>query len=258
VEQLLFFVGAFGAIAGAMGVVVLRSPFYAVLSLFTHLFSLALLFLLLNAEFLAGAQVIVYGVAVMVMYVFVVAYIGGADDPGIARGGAVARLGPLFAAALLAELLIAIAGSGLDALDSKGAEGGPGFGSPGEVGRLLLEKFLIPFEAASFLLLVAAVGAVVLSRRRRGLLDDAEDLPERAGRMPIGGRDAGGQRGVDESDQPPPMGTAEGPGDPTVERGDARGEPSRAPAPEEPEETPEEGPPPSGPGEEEKVPEVPA
>jgi NADH:ubiquinone oxidoreductase subunit 6 (subunit J) len=172
VEEVLFFVGAFAAIAGAMGVVLLGNPFYSVLALVVHLVGIALLYLLLNAEFIAAAQVVVYAGAVMVLYVFVVAYIGGVDDPGTTGGGAVGRLGPLFAAALVVELSIAVIGSGLDALDSKGADVGAGFGSPGQVGRLLLEKFLIPFEAASFLLLVAAVGAVVLARRRHGQLDE--------------------------------------------------------------------------------------
>ena len=218
-EEVLFFVGALGAIAGAMGVVLLRNPFYSVLSLVVHLFALALLFLLLNAEFLAAAQLVVYAGAVMVLYVFVVAYIGGVDDPGHAEGGAVGRLGPLFALAILVELCIAVTGSSLSALDSGGADVGAGFGSPGEVGQLLLEKFLVPFEAASFLLLVAAVGAVVLSRRRRGLLDDAEELPERSGKAPIGG---GGDPRRHEPDDRPPDGTAEGKGDPTPVRGDDR------------------------------------
>ena len=170
-SELLFFVAALGAIGGALGVVLLRNPFFSVLALVAHLVALALLFLLLQAEFLAAAQLVVYAGAVMVLYVFVVAYIGGVDDPGVQKGGAVGRLGPLFAGALLAELTIAVVGSGLAALDTEGADVGAGFGSPGEVGELLLEKFLVPFEAASFLLLVAAVGAIVLSRRRTGLLD---------------------------------------------------------------------------------------
>ena len=177
-EQVLFFVGAIGAIGGAMGVVLLRNPFYSVLALVAHLFSLALLFLLLNAEFVAAAQVVVYAGALMVMYIFVVAYIGGVDDPATGGAGVVSRLGPLFAGAVLAELTIAVLGSGLDALDSKGAELGPGFGSPGEIGRVILERFLVPFEVATFLLLFAAVGAVVLSQRRRGLLDDVDEQPD--------------------------------------------------------------------------------
>jgi NADH-quinone oxidoreductase subunit J len=105
---------------------------------------------------------------VMVLYVFVVAYIGGADEPLRPEGGAIGAIGPLFALALLVELTIAVVGSSLELLDSSGS-GGQGFGTPAEIGELLLTDFLVVFEAASFLLLVAAVGAVVLARRRRGL-----------------------------------------------------------------------------------------
>ena len=84
-------------------------------------------------------------------------------------GGGIASFGPFFAAAVALELCFAFIGSGLSALDSTGAGLGAGFGSPGQIGRLLLQNFLLPFEASSYLLLVAAVGAVVLARRRRGL-----------------------------------------------------------------------------------------
>jgi NADH-quinone oxidoreductase subunit J len=168
-EQVLFFVAGFGALAGALGVVLLQNPFYSVLSLVGHLIGLAVLFLLLHAEFLAAAQVVVYAGAVMVLYLFVVAYIGGADVPLRPESGGVALFGPLFAAAVAVELCIAFIASGLQALDTRGAEIGPAFGSPGQIGELLLTDFLLPFEAASFLLLVASVGAVVLARRRRGL-----------------------------------------------------------------------------------------
>ena len=80
-SAILFFIAGFGVIAGAVGVVVLRDPFYSVLALVGHLISLAVLFLLLRAEFVAAAQVVVYAGAVMVLYVFVVAYVGGASDP---------------------------------------------------------------------------------------------------------------------------------------------------------------------------------
>jgi NADH-quinone oxidoreductase subunit J len=171
-EQVLFFVAAFGALAGALGVILLQNPFYSVLSLVCHLLGLAVLFLLLHAEFLAAAQVVVYAGAVMVLYLFVVAYIGGADEPLRPEGGGIAFFGPLFAAAVAVELCIAFIASGLQALDERGADLAPGFGSPGEIGELLLTDFLLPFEAASYLLLVAAVGAVVLARRRRGLEEE--------------------------------------------------------------------------------------
>ena len=224
-EQILFFVAAAGAIGGALGVVLLRNPFFSVLALVAHLVALALLFLLLNAEFIAAAQLVVYAGAVMVLYVFVVAYIGGVEDP-LGGTGVVGRLGPVFAGALLAELTIAVVGSGLDALNTRGADIPAGFGSPGAIGKLLLEKFLIPFEAASFLLLVAAVGAIVLARRRRGLEEaDADDMPDRAGRAPIGS--PGGRAGAGEGDdEGPPPGTAEGLGDPTPVREPVTPEPA--------------------------------
>ena len=80
-SEVLFFLAGSGAIAGALGVVSLRNAFYSVLALVCHLLSLAALFLLLQAEFVAAAQVIVYAGAVMVLYVFVVAYVGGQDQP---------------------------------------------------------------------------------------------------------------------------------------------------------------------------------
>jgi NADH:ubiquinone oxidoreductase subunit 6 (subunit J) len=169
----LFFLAALLAIAGALGVVMLRNPFYSVLALVGHLVALAMLFLLLRAEFIAAAQVVVYAGAVMVLYVFVVAYIGGADEPLRPESGAIGTFGPLFALALLVELAIAIVGSSLKLLDEPGAKTEADFGSPAEIGALLLDKFLVPFEAASYLLLVAAVCAVVLARRRRGL----EEVP---------------------------------------------------------------------------------
>jgi hypothetical protein len=79
--------------------------------------------------------------------------------------------------ALFAELAIAVLGSGLKAIGSDGAPYVSGFGSPAAIGEALLTKFLFPFEGASLLLLVAAVGAVVLARRRTDkgtTLDDAE------------------------------------------------------------------------------------
>jgi len=176
-SAIVFFVAAIGAIAGAIGVVALRNPFYSVLALVGHLLSLAALFLLLRAEFIAAAQVVVYAGAVMVLYLFVVSYIGGGATQ-LGPGGSQLRAVAGFAvAALFAELAIAVLGSGLKAISGDGAPFVPGFGTPAAIGEALLTKFLFPFEVASLLLLVAAVGAVVLARRRKGttLEDEAED-----------------------------------------------------------------------------------
>jgi NADH-quinone oxidoreductase subunit J len=190
-----FFIAGIGAVAGAIGVATLKNPFYSVLALVSHLLSLAALFLLLRAEFLAAAQVVVYAGAVMVLYVFVVAYVGTQDEPVRPAGGPGLRAASIVFAGLLAvELFIAVLGSGLKGIDSKGAPYQVGFGSPGAIGELLLTRFLFPFEAASFLLLMAAVGAVVLARRRGGLEGSDEEfvhpiptrLPQGAGSIAEG------------------------------------------------------------------------
>ena len=190
-SSVLFFLAAIGVISGAVGVVVLRNPFYSVLALVSHLLSLAVLFLLLRAEFAAAVQVVVYAGAVMVLYVFVVAYVGGESDSigerlrgtgGRGPAGSDLRLaGAVICGALAIELLIALLGTGLEAVSGYGAGYSPGprtFGTPAYIGKLLLTRFLLVFEVASFLLLIAAVGGVVLARRRGGLgeEDDRDQL----------------------------------------------------------------------------------
>ena len=174
-SSVLFFIAATGVIAGAIGVVSLRSPFYSVLALVGHLVSLAVLFLLLRAEFVAAIQVVVYAGAVMVLYVFVVAYVGDSGEPIGARlhgpgpvGSGLRKGGAVLAGCLLTELLIALLGTGLKAVSGYGAGYAPGprtFGTPAYIGELLLTRFLLAFEVASILLLIAAVGGVVLAAR---------------------------------------------------------------------------------------------
>src|SRR4051794_5968929 len=148
--EVVFFIAAIGAIAGAVGTVALRNPFYSVLALVGHLLCLAALFLLLRAEFVAAAQVVVYAGAIMVLYVFVSAYVGEVDHAmGPKAGPGLRGVSFLFAGALLVEFFIAILGTGLTALDGKGrgyfdeAQAHAqhqigGFGSPGQIGKLLL------------------------------------------------------------------------------------------------------------------------
>jgi NADH:ubiquinone oxidoreductase subunit 6 (subunit J) len=167
--EVFFFFAAIGAVAGAVGTVALRDAFHSVLALVCHLIFLAMLFLLLRAEFVAAAQVIVYAGAVMVLYVFVATYVGNVDESLWEPIPGQRWLAPLLGLALFAELSIAIIGSSLKSIESEGPTVKLGFGSPEAIGKLLLERFLIAFEAASLLLLVAAVGAVVLAARRQGV-----------------------------------------------------------------------------------------
>ena len=109
----------------------------------------------------------------MVLYVFVVAYVGGGEE--LRRPARALRiLGPLFALALAVELCIAMLGSALKGISGKGAPVRPRLRHPAHIGTLFLTTYLFPFEVASLLLLVAAVGAVVLARRRRGLEPDED------------------------------------------------------------------------------------
>jgi NADH-quinone oxidoreductase subunit J len=180
VEEVLFFAAALGALGGAIGVIALRNPFYSVLALIVHLFSLAVLFLLLSSAFVAAAQVVVYAGAVMVLYVFVVAYVGGGEESAWEPIPGQRLLAPLFGAALFVELAVAVLGSSLLALGTDGPKVGAGFGNPAAIGYLLLEKFLIPFEASSILLLLAAVGAVVLASRREAAPSTGSAEPARS------------------------------------------------------------------------------
>ena len=165
--EVAFFAGAIGALGGAIAVIALRNAFYSVLALIVHLISLAGLFLLLQGEFLAAAQIVVYAGAVMVLYVFVAAYVGNVEEPLWEPIPGQRFIAPFLGLALFVELAIAIIGSGLKSIDTEGPEVALGFGSPSAIGKVLLERFLIAFEAASLLLLVAAVGAVILAARKK-------------------------------------------------------------------------------------------
>jgi NADH-quinone oxidoreductase subunit J len=165
--EVAFFATAIGALGGAIAVIALRNPFYSVLALIVHLVSLAGLFLILHAEFVAAAQVVVYAGAIVVLYVFVAAYIGSVEESIWEPIPGQRWLAPLLAAALFIVLSIAVIGTGLRALETTGPTIPLGFGSPAEIGTLLLERFLVVFEAVSMILLLAAVGAVVLAGRRK-------------------------------------------------------------------------------------------
>ena len=224
-DAVLFFIAAIGAIAGAVGVVTLRNPFYSVLALVSHLFALAVLFLLLRgAVRRRGADRRLRRRGDGALRVRRRLH----RRPGRARpaedgGGAEVALAIVVGGCLFVELILALLGTGLQALDSEGADLGAGFGPPGEIGKLLLTKFLLPFEVASFLLLVAAVGAVVLARRRGGL--EARRADHRRRPVPRARGDGLDARGPRPADRHEPGRTA-----PTARaRPSSRAAPRRAP-----------------------------
>ena len=169
-------VAAFACLGSGIAVVSFSNPFYSALALIGNLGSLAVLYLLLSAEFVAAAQVLVYAGAVMVMFLFVIAYIGPriespwAGGPGWQAVGAV-----LAAAALLVEIIVVIglkAGGRLAHSDNVGAA----FGSPAAIGRLFLTDHLLAFEITSIVLLVAAIGGVILGAHSRSAAQEVPPL----------------------------------------------------------------------------------
>jgi NADH-quinone oxidoreductase subunit J len=164
---IVWVVAAFSCLASAIAVVSFANPFYSALALIGNLASLAVLYLLVSAEFVAAAQVLVYAGAVMVMFLFVTAYLGGRADAPWAGGPGWQQVGAVLAAgAILVEVIVVIglkAGGRLshqNPIDS-------GFGSPHRVGRLFLTDHLLAFEITSIVLLVAAVGGVILGAHSR-------------------------------------------------------------------------------------------
>ena len=160
-------VAAFACLGSAVAVVSFSNPFYSALALIGNLGSLAVLYLLLSAEFVAAAQVLVYAGAVMVMFLFVIAYIGPRQESPWAGGPSWQAVGAVLAAgALMVEIIVVI---GLKASGSlaHSAHIGSAFGSPSEIGRLFLTDHLLAFEVTSIVLLVAAIGGVILGAHAR-------------------------------------------------------------------------------------------
>ena len=162
---MIWLVAAAACLFTGVRVVISTSPFSSALSLIGNLASLATLYLLASGEFVAAAQILVYAGAVMVMFLFVIAYLGGrADAPWAGGTKLIQAASVVTAAALMAVTLVAVmldAGGRLsDETDVDRA-----FGSPAEMGRLFLTDHLLAFEITSIVLLVAAVGGVVLGMR---------------------------------------------------------------------------------------------
>jgi NADH:ubiquinone oxidoreductase subunit 6 (subunit J) len=159
---------AFACIASALAVVTFKNPFYSALALIGNLGALAVLYLLLGGEFVAAGQVLVYAGAVMVMFLFVIAYLGDRTlEAPWAGGPSWQAIGAALAGgAILVEVIVAV---GLAAGDELGdpASITRAFGSPASIGELFLTDHLLAFEVTSIVLLVAAVGGVVLGSHAR-------------------------------------------------------------------------------------------
>src|SRR5216683_5835526 len=159
----VFFVAAAIALIGGIGVVSFHQPIRSVLSLVLVMLALSVIFLLLSAQFVFAVQIIVYAGAVMVLFLFVIALLGPARELGRGRLRFQSWLSALFVLALLGLMWAMLQGIQYRQPDQTADLST--FGTVQSIGVGLFTKFLYPFELTSLLLLVAAIGAIYLSRK---------------------------------------------------------------------------------------------
>jgi len=162
---LIFGLFAVLAVACAVNLVLQRHPVTSALSLIGVMGSLAVLYLLLGAEFIAAAQLIVYAGAIMVLFLFVIMLLNAGAERNVPGRSLLSKVigVPVFilfvgVISFLIQAHYAHAGAPVEF----GAFTG---GGPREVGRLLFTQYLLPFEITSVLILIAILGAVVLARK---------------------------------------------------------------------------------------------
>jgi NADH-quinone oxidoreductase subunit J len=163
-QLVIFLVLAAMAVAGAVNVILQRHPIHSAISLITVMIALAGLFLLLEAEFIAAVQIIVYAGAIMVLFVFVIMLLNAGAEERTNMSRMAHYAGVPLAIVLLIELAYQIGGATLSMTPQP---------SPQSVTRglsmLLFQDFVFPFELTSILILIAILGALVLAQRREGV-----------------------------------------------------------------------------------------
>ena len=160
--QVFFFIFAAAAVGFALNLIVQRHPVYSALSLIGVMASLASLYLMLGAEFIAAVQVIVYAGAVMVLFIFVIMLLNAGEEERTQRSKMARQAGAPLALILLSLLTTVI----FRQFPRKSmVQFGDFAGQTAPIGRLLFRDFLLPFEVVSVLILIAIVGAVVLARK---------------------------------------------------------------------------------------------
>ena len=160
----LFFLFGALCVAGAVNLLLQRHPINSALSLIVVMTSLAVLYLLLGAEFLAAAQVIVYSGAIMVLFVFVIMLLNAGEEEHT-TGSKAAYIVGFPGAAILIGLLSFVFLSQKSSLGN--ARLGDFLVTTSDLSRVLFRDLLLPFEVTSILILIAILGAVVLARKER-------------------------------------------------------------------------------------------
>lgn len=167
VEMILFLLLALVAVLAALGMLLSKNAVYSALFLVLNFFTVAVFYLIMSAPFLAMAQISVYAGAIMVLFLFVIMLLGaerldGAEQP--LRWQRPLAIG--LALVLIAETLYLLFVRKAAAVQMPSPDAA--FGSPQAVGALLFNQYLLPFEVMSIVLLVAMVGAIVLTKKQKG------------------------------------------------------------------------------------------
>ena len=160
----LFFIFAIVCVGGAVNLLLQRHPINSALSLIVVMGSLAVLYLLLGAEFVAAIQIIVYAGAVMVLFVFVIMLLNAGLEEREGRSRIALYIGLPALVALCALVVYGVIHHQAQTAQPELAIGGT-IGSANAIAHLLFRDFLLPFEVTSVLILIAIMGAVVLARR---------------------------------------------------------------------------------------------
>jgi NADH-quinone oxidoreductase subunit J len=159
----IFFVLAAVAVLGAVSLILQRHPIHSALSLIVVMVALAGLYLLLGAEFVAAVQIIVYGGAIMVLFVFVIMLLNAGEEERTNFSKLATYAGIPLALATAGLIAAAIVRSSSGSLSTAGTSGA--LTSTRALSMLLFTDFVYPFELTSFLILVAILGAIVLAQR---------------------------------------------------------------------------------------------
>ena len=161
-ELAIFFILAAIAVLGALSLILQRHPIHSALSLIVVMVALAGLYLLMGAEFVAAVQIIVYGGAIMVLFVFVIMLLnaGVEERTNLSKLASIAGL-PV--AVFLLSFIAAVIARSHDAAQA-GLQSGA-LADTKQISTMLFREFVYPFELTSFLILVAILGAIVLAQR---------------------------------------------------------------------------------------------
>jgi NADH-quinone oxidoreductase subunit J len=163
-QLVVFFVLAALAVGGALSLIFQKHPIHSALSLIVVMVALAGLYLLMGAEFVAAVQIIVYGGAIMVLFVFVIMLLNASIEEHTSISKIAGFPGLLLAFALTGFIAATIARS----TDSVQAASQPGtMASTRDLSTMIFRDFVYPFELTSFLILVAVLGAIVLAQREK-------------------------------------------------------------------------------------------